>query len=59
MNILLNLTMLLLLIIFGFYRLTKDSPEKRSALLNNLKNTPKNFYENCKIVIEKFKNKEL
>jgi hypothetical protein len=59
MNILLNLTMLLLLIIFGFYRLTKNSPEKRSILLKNLKNTPKNFYQNCKIVLEKLKNKEL
>lgn len=59
MNLLLNLTLLLLLILFGIYRLTKESPEKRSTLLKNLKNTPKNFYQNCKLVLEKLKNREL
>lgn len=59
MNTLLNVIMLLLLVAFGFYRLTKDSPGQRSTLLNILKNAPKNFYKNCKIVLAKIKNKEL
>lgn len=44
---------------FGFHKLTKDSPEKREILLDSLKNAPKNFYKNCKIIVEKVKNKEL
>jgi uncharacterized protein YxeA len=57
MNILLNLIILLLLIAFGLFRLTKDNPDKRSSLLNVLKNAPKNFYLNCKIIANKIKNK--
>ncbi|WP_152908338.1 hypothetical protein [Bacillus sp. 445_BSPC] len=58
MNILLNIIMLLLLVTFGLYRLTKNSPEKRGILLNSLKDAPINFYKNCKIVFERIKEKE-
>lgn len=59
MPILLNVIVLLLFVSFGFFRLTKETPEKRIILLNGIKDAPKNFYQNCKIVIEKVKNKEL
>lgn len=59
MTILLNVILLLLFVSFGFFRLTKETPEKRTILLNGIKDAPKNFYKNCKIVIEKVKNKEL
>ena len=48
-----------MLIALGFHKFTKDSPEKRKRLLDFLANAPKNLYKNCKIVVEKVKNKEL
>ncbi|WP_169799848.1 hypothetical protein [Priestia flexa] len=51
--------MLILIVGFGVFRLTKETPEKRSQILKELKNVPTNFYKNCKIVIEKAKKKEL
>ena len=59
MGLLLNVIILFMLAAFGFHKLTKDSPEKREILLDSLKNAPKNFYKNCKIIVEKVKNKEL
>ncbi|MED4587874.1 hypothetical protein P9304_03950 [Priestia flexa] len=55
----LNTIMLILIVGFGVFRLTKETPEKRSQILKELKNVPTNFYKNCKIVIEKAKKKEL
>lgn len=59
MSILLNLILLLLLIILGLFQLTKNDPNKRKSLLNTLKIAPREFYENCRIVLEKIKNKGL
>ena len=59
MGFLLNLIILFMLIAFGFYKWTKDRPEKRKILFDSLKNAPKNFYKNCKTIVKKVKNKEL
>ncbi len=59
MGLLLNVIILFMLIALGFHKFTKDSPEKRKRLLDFLVNAPKSFYKNCKIVVEKVKNKEL
>ena len=59
MGLLLNVIILFMLIALGFYKFTKDSPEKRKRLLNFLANAPKSFYKNCEIIVKKIKNKEL
>ena len=59
MTLILNVILLLLFISFGIIKLTRETPEKRTIILNGIKDAPKNFYKNCKIVLEKVKNKEL
>lgn len=59
MKILLNIALLLLVLIFGFYSLTKNDKKKRVEFFKYFKDTPKKFFGNCKIVVSKLKNKKM